>query len=116
MEKKLQIEALKTEVGELEAQLPGNRSEELRQRLQVKQAELHDLAEKEARKYAQVTQRRLYDIGDKASKLLAWLDKRDQIQKGVCKIVDELGWSRRSSPEMAEAFASYYEMLYTTKT
>ncbi|KAJ1191188.1 hypothetical protein NDU88_000504 [Pleurodeles waltl] len=68
-EKKFQIEELEREGGALEAQLSGNRSEELCRRFIVKQTELRELAENEARKYAQVTHRRLYDNRDKASKL-----------------------------------------------
>ncbi|KAJ1160426.1 hypothetical protein NDU88_000928 [Pleurodeles waltl] len=77
-ENTLQIEALEREVGTLQDQLPGDGSEELRQRLIAKQTELRELAEDDAREYALATQRRLYDTGDKASKLLAWLDRRDK--------------------------------------
>ncbi|KAJ1162084.1 hypothetical protein NDU88_002562 [Pleurodeles waltl] len=115
-EKTLLIEALEREVGALEAQLPGDRSEELRRRFTATQTGLHELAENEARKYAQVTQRRLYDTGDQTSKLLAWLVCRDQKQRGVSEIMDESGGSKRSSPEIAEVFACYYEKLYSTKT
>ncbi|KAJ1216507.1 hypothetical protein NDU88_004108 [Pleurodeles waltl] len=73
-DKRLQIEALEKEVGALEAQLPGNQSEELCWQLPAKKANPRDLA----RKYDQTIKRRLYDIGDEASKLLVLSEKRDQ--------------------------------------
>ncbi|KAJ1079586.1 hypothetical protein NDU88_003893 [Pleurodeles waltl] len=114
--KKLQMETRTREIGALAARLLWENTVELHHSLQARQTEHRALAEDSARKRALTTNRQLYDVGDKANKLLEWLDRMDQDQRGIWKIVDERGEVKRTGVVLAEGFSSYYDCLYASKS
>ncbi|KAJ1089653.1 hypothetical protein NDU88_002802 [Pleurodeles waltl] len=84
--------------------------------LLLKQQELTDLVDNSAHVHALATQRRLYDVGDRANRLLAWLEKRNWGRNWVMGIRDEAGDRRTTGDDIPEAFATYYEQVYSAKT
>lgn len=52
-------------------------------------------------------------MGDKANKMLAWLEKRDRERNWVLEIHSKEGGIYNTGTHIAEAFANYYETLYT---
>ncbi|KAJ1211392.1 hypothetical protein NDU88_006752 [Pleurodeles waltl] len=100
-ERRLQCETIEGEVSKLAAggpmQLHHCHS------LLLKQQELRDLEDDTMQR-------------TKQNRLLAWLEKRDQGRIWMMEIRDEAGGRCTTGDDIAEAFATYYEHVYSAKT
>ncbi|KAJ1108804.1 hypothetical protein NDU88_006174 [Pleurodeles waltl] len=109
---------MEREITDLEEQMTGSAEPTIDQchRLRLKQKELKDFAENTAREHTLEVQRRLYDVGDQAGKWIVLLVRRDMGRNWVAELRGEEKRRFASGPEIAEAFASYCEKIYASRT
>ncbi|KAJ1082262.1 hypothetical protein NDU88_002430 [Pleurodeles waltl] len=83
--------------------------------LRLRQQELRNLADGRAMAHVLAVQQRRYDMGDKANKLTVWFERRDRGRNWVVTVRDAEGQECKTSGDITEAFADYYEWLYESR-
>lgn len=107
---------LEEQILELETSPERHESDTLQQHLKIKTKEYSELATEAARTHYRATRCKVYDVGDKGGKLLAWLDKKSQVQRGVTELEERPAIRLTDPQDIADAFGRHYKALYKTIT